>query len=111
MTKNKTANKILFTGWGVLFVMGVVLAVFWNSLPPQLPWFYSLTGGELQLVNKIVLAGVIGGMAVMLGMTRLLAAWAGKGDTPAETTLMVGTLITVLLLAASFFRVMQIFAL
>ncbi len=111
MTKIKTAQKLMYAGWVVLILMGVVLALVWNNLPPQVPWFYSLIGGEQQLVNKIVLAGVIGGMAVILGITRILASWAGKGDTPAETTLMVGALMSILLLAAGFFRVIQIFAL
>lgn len=111
MAKNKVAQKLLLVGWIVLVLMGLILAVFWQNLPPQVPWFYSLIGGELQLVNKVVLIIVIAGMAVVLGVTRILAAWAGKGDAPAETTLMVGALLSVLLLAAGFIRVMQIFAL
>ncbi len=111
MTKNKTAQKLLFVGWAVLFLMGAVLAVYWKTLPPQIPWFYSLIDGEQQLVDKIILVGVLAGAAAVLGITRFLASWAGKNDLSAETTLMIGGLVTVVLLAAGFFRVMQIFAL
>ena len=111
MKNNKTAHKILFTGWGILLLMELVLVGFWKSLPPQLPWFYSLPNGELQLVNKMVLAGVLLAMALLLGITRLLATWAGKGDAPVEITLMAGELMAIGLLAASFFKVIQIFVL
>jgi len=111
MTKNNTVQKMLMAGWGMILLMGIILAWFWKSLPPQLPWFYSLPGGEQQLVNKIVLAGVLLGIGVALGISRLLSSWAGKGDTPVETTLMAGSLLAIGILTAGFFRVMQIFAL
>ncbi len=111
MAKNKAAKNLLLSGWGVILILGTILAWFWKSLPPQLPWFYSLPGGEQQLVNKTVLAGVLAGMIVVLGVTRLIARWASKGDSPVETTIMAGMLMAVLLIALSFFRVMVIFAL
>ncbi|KKT41746.1 MAG: hypothetical protein UW88_C0014G0026 [Candidatus Collierbacteria bacterium GW2011_GWD2_45_10] len=102
---------MLIAGWVVILLMGIMLAWLWKSLPPQLPWFYSLPGGEQQLVNKMVLVGILPGTMVILGITRALAGWAGKGDAPVETTLMAGSLLAVGILAAGFFRVMQIFAL
>ena len=111
MTTNKAAQQILATDWGILLLMSAVLAWFWKILPPQLPWFYSLPGGEQQLISKLILAGILLGMGVVIGITRVLASWASKGDAPVETTLMAGSLLAVGLLAASFFRVIQIFAL
>ncbi|PIP85930.1 hypothetical protein COT86_02640 [Candidatus Collierbacteria bacterium CG10_big_fil_rev_8_21_14_0_10_43_36] len=111
MTTNKATQQILVAEWGMLLLMGAVLAWFWKILPPQLPWFYSLPGGEQQLVSKFVLAGILLGMGVITGITRVLASWASKGDAPVETTLMAGSLLAIALLAASFFRVIQIFAL
>ncbi|KKT28792.1 MAG: hypothetical protein UW41_C0007G0009 [Candidatus Collierbacteria bacterium GW2011_GWC2_44_18] len=111
MTTNKAAQQILATDWGILLLMSAVLAWFWKILPPQLPWFYSLPGGEQQLISKFILAGILLGMGVVIGITRVLASWASKGDAPVETTLMAGSLLAVGLLAASFFRVIQIFAL
>ncbi len=111
MTKNKTAQQLLLTGWVMIVFMGIVLAWFWKVLPPQLPWFYSLPGGEQQLIGKPVLAAILLGMAAVVGITRVLASWAGKGDVPVETTIMAGSLLVVSLVAAGFFRVIQIFAL
>ncbi len=111
MAKNKAARYLLLTGWGIILSLGTVLTWFWKTLPPQLPWFYSLPGGEQQLVSKMVLAYVLAGMAVVLGLTRLVARWASKGDIPVETTVMAGMLMAVLLMALSFTRVMAIFIL
>lgn len=111
MTKNKTVKQIMLAGMTLIILMGLVLVWFWKSLPPQLPWFYSLPGGEQQLVNKIILAAMLPGLAVTMLMTRIFARWAGKGDGPVETTLMTGILTVIVLFAAGFFRVMQIFAL
>ncbi|KKT39771.1 hypothetical protein A3K29_01230 [Candidatus Collierbacteria bacterium RIFOXYB2_FULL_46_14] len=111
MTTNKAAQQILIVSWGTVLVMGAVFALFWKILPPHLPWFYSLPGGEHQLISKFVLAGILLGLGAVVGITRVFASWASKGDVPVETTLMAGSLLAVGLLAASFFRVIQIFAL
>lgn len=111
MTKNKTVKQITLAGMILIILMSLVLVWFWKSLPPQLPWFYSMPGGEQQLVNKIFLAAMLPGLVVTLVLTRIFAHWAGKGDGPVETTLMTGVLTAIVLFAAGFFRVMQIFAL
>lgn len=109
MSKNKTAQLFLLSGWGILLFLGVILAWKWQSLPPQLPWFYSLPVGEQQLISKEILAAILAGTAGVLGLTRLIAAWAGKGDIPVETTIMGGIWLTVVLLALSYIRMMFIF--
>ncbi|HOX96352.1 MAG TPA: hypothetical protein PLI45_03135 [Candidatus Woesebacteria bacterium] len=90
-------------------MMGGVLAIFWKSLPPQLPWFYSLPWGEQQLVNKMWFVWILAGMAVLLFLTRIIARWAGKDDTTVKTLIMSGGLLAVLLMTASFVRIMMIF--
>lgn len=89
--------------------MGGVLALFWNSLPPQLPWFYSLPWGESQLVSKFWLVWIFLGMIVTMLITRVIASWAGNNDATVQSTIMIGGLITVILMMASFSRVMTIF--
>lgn len=96
------------SGEGVVLVMGLVLAWFWKTLPPQVPWFYSLPGGEQQLVSKLILAIVLVGSAVSLFVTKILAKWASVEDSPVEITIMTGGLVAVVLVAAGFFRVIQI---
>lgn len=111
MTTNRAARNLLLAGWTVVLILGLILAWFWKNLPPHLPWFYSLPGGEQQLVNKTVLAFTLGGVAVVLGITRLIARWASKKDYPVETTIMAGMFVAVILLALSFMKVMAIFIL
>lgn len=111
MSTNKTAKQIFITGLLVVVLMSLILAWFWKKLPPQLPWFYSLPGGEQQLVNKIYLVAIVAGLALVLVVTKILASWASKDDAPVETTVLAGGLMVVVLFAASFFRIIQIFAL
>jgi hypothetical protein len=107
---NKTAQKLLAVGLLLVALMGGSLTWMWKSLPPQIPWYYSLPSGEQQLTDKSVLIWVLGGAVFFLIVTRVLGAWAGKKDATVEITITAGGLTAILLLAATFFRVMQIFA-
>lgn len=93
----------------MVLLMGGVMALFWNRLPPQLPWFYSFPWGEKQLVYKIWMVWILLGMEGILFLTRLVANWAGKDDTIVQNTIMIGALTVIVLMAASFFKVMMIF--
>ncbi len=106
--KNKTVQNIFVLGEAIVGLMGLILVWFWKALPPQVPWFYSLPGGEQQLVDKIVLAGVLAGAAGSLLLTKIIARWASAEDSPVEITVMTGGLVAVVLLAAGFIKVMQI---
>jgi len=106
--KNKIVKQIFLIGEVIIGLMGLTLAWFWKALPPQVPWFYSLPSGEQQLVDKLTLVVVIIGLVASLFMTRAIARWAGKEDVPVETAIMTGGLVALILVAASFFRVIQI---
>jgi hypothetical protein len=107
---NNSTPKVLFwTGVAVVLLMGGVLAIFWNRLPPQLPWFYSFPWGDKQLINKLWFVWIFLGMEAVLFLTRLIANWAGKEDATVQNTIMIGVFIAVLLMLASFARVMMIF--
>ena len=85
------------------------MALFWNRLPPQLPWLYSFPSGERQLIDKLWFVWIFLGMEAVLFLTRLVANWAGKDDTTVQNTIMTGVIAAVVLMAASFFRIMAIF--
>lgn len=108
MKNNKTVKQIFGIGQMIILVVGISLAWFWKALPPQIPWYYSLPGGEQQLVNKLVLVVTLVVALISLYMTRIIARWASIEDSPVETTIMTGGLVAVVLLAAGFFRVIQI---
>lgn len=105
----KIAKQFLVIGMTMVVLMGGVLAWSWKQLPPKLPWFYSLPWGEQQLVDKRVLAGILCGAIVWLLITRIFAVWAGKDDETVEVTIMAGGLTAIILLGATFARVLQIF--
>jgi len=93
----------------IIVVLGGVLAFFWNKLPPELPWYYSLPWGEKQLVQKPVFAWILVGMAGVLVLTRIISRWAGSKDETVSITINTGGLIAAILIAASFVRVISIF--
>jgi len=100
---------LFWVGAVVILIMGGVLALFWNKLPPQLPWLYSFPFGEKQLIEKTLFIWIFAGMEGVLFITRLIANWAGKDDTTVQNTIMIGIFVAVALMAASFFQIMAIF--
>ncbi len=107
--KVPTIVALFWAGIILVLIMGGVMALFWNRLPPQLPWFYSFPSGEKQLINKIWFVWIFLGMEGVLLLSRVVANWAGKDDTTVQNTIMIGVLTAVALMAASFFRIMTIF--
>lgn len=108
--RTMTTSKILFwIGEAVILLMGGVMAIFWNKLPPQLPWFYSFPWGEQQLVYKLWFVWIFAGMGVILFLSRIIANWAGKDDKTVQNVVMIGVFVAVVLMFASFSRVMMIF--
>lgn len=93
----------------MVLIMAGVLALTWNRLPPQLPWLYSFPLSERQLIEKVWFILIFAGMEIILFLTRLIAKWAGKGDTTVQNTIMTGVFMAVVLMAASFVKIMMIF--
>jgi hypothetical protein len=112
VAENHKSNTFAVLFWiGIVLVLGMggVMAIFWKTLPPELPWFYSLPTGDSQLINKMWLIWILAGMGGLLVMTRLIARWAGKNDATVQTTIMIGGIMAVILMAASFVKIMMIF--
>lgn len=60
-------------------------------------------------MNKFSFVWIFAGSEVVLFATRLIANWAGKDDETVQNTIMFGVLAAIVLMAASFFRIMMIF--
>ena len=101
--------SIFWIGMVLIGLMGGVMAIFWKILPPQLPWFYSLPWGEQKLASKLWIVSILGGMVLVLILTRVIAKWAGKDDSTVRTLIMMGGVLAVLLMAATYGRIMMIF--
>lgn len=100
---------LFWTGVFIVLLMGGVMAIFWNRLPPQLPWLYSFPVGDKQLIDKMWFVLIFAGMEVVLFLSRIMANWAGKNDETVRNTVMIGVFVAVVLMAASFSRIMMIF--
>lgn len=107
--KIDTQNFLFIIGVMLIILMGVVLLLVWKQLPPELPWLYSLPWGEQQLIGKAFFAGTLLGLTVIFVITKVLAVWAGKTDVIVKTTVIAGGLMMILLYAAGFFKVLNIF--
>jgi hypothetical protein len=107
--KISITSLLFWTGVSLVLLMGLVVALFWNRLPPQLPWLYSFPWGEKQLMDRTWFYWIFGGMEVVLFLTRAVANWAGKEDVTVQNTIMIGVFTAVVLMLASFYRVMTIF--
>lgn len=107
--KIPAAVIIFWVGVILILLMGGVLALFWNKLPPQLPWLYSFPAGDKQLVNKMWFVWIFAGSEVVMFLTKMVAGWAGKNDPTVQKTIMIGALTAVVLMAASFAKIMTIF--
>jgi len=107
--KNNTPKVLYWTGAVVILLMAGVLFLTWNRLPPMLPWLYSFPLSERQLIEKIWFIWIFAGMEVVLFLTRIIANWAGKNDSTVQNTIMIGVFVAVVLMTASFVKIMMIF--
>lgn len=54
--QEQTIKKPFYTGLASLLVTSILLGIFWQKLPPQVPLFYSKPWGEQQLASPFFLA-------------------------------------------------------
>lgn len=107
--KISTSKLLFWTGVVAVGLMAGVMLLTWNRLPPLLPWLYSFPAGEKQLIGKMWFLWIFAGMEVVLFLTRIISNWAGKDDTTVQNTIMIGMFAAVVLMAASFIKIMMIF--
>ena len=92
----------------LLIFAGVFLLLFWNRLPPEVPWLYSLPWGASQLIPKIWFA-LTAPIAMAAGLVNLVISKRIYRHDPVVAVVIEGAalLLTVMYLAA-FFRVVSI---
>ena len=108
-TEGKTANNWLIGLAEILLIFGgLFLLVFWNRLPPEVPWLYSLPWGESQLIPKIWFALTLPIM-MMVGIVNVVISRRIYQHDKVVASVIEGAvlLLTVMYLAA-FFRVVSI---
>lgn len=110
----ETKVKFLFNPWlvfsfSVLIVSSLSLLLIWKSIPPEIPWFYSLPWGENQLMPKMGLPMILGVSGIVLYLGNVLSHWTKKGDTIIEQTVMVSLSFIFLMLVINMIKVLLIF--
>ena len=113
MQTNKSKNLGLLAGLflletGIVFLATVFLFFFWTSLPPSLPWFYSLPWGEGQLISKMWFGLGLGVLELVIVINYLLARRLSKTDEIVALVVGGSTLLLVAIYLASFVRVVSI---
>lgn len=92
----------------VFLTMAIVL-LLWNSLPPQLPWLYSLLWGEGILIDKMWwVLSLLAPLVICLLDYFVANKWKGKDLVVARTIVGSGATAVALYLL-SFWRVLLIF--
>lgn len=92
----------------LILVSGGFLAFKFSSLPPELPWLYSLPWGEQQLIKKEWFAGGLVGLFLFNLINFWLAGRFKKTDPVVVYTALGAGLLVTLLYLASFWQVLRI---
>ncbi len=87
---------------------GLGLGFFWQKLPAQMPWFYSLPWGEDQLIPKLWHGIGLAILALICVLNYLVARKLDKSDRVVALVVESAGLVLVCLYLASFFRVISI---
>ncbi len=110
-TNKKSLNQYFLAQMIILGVCWLEVLLYWNKIPPQIPWFYSLSWGEEQLMKKGWLFLILGIATTISILTSYLANWTKKGDSIVEKAVLITLLMASILLLLNMTRVLMIFIL
>lgn len=106
----QSANKNILLGGGFLLMLSwLEILFFWKSIPPKIPWFFSLLWGENQLMNKSGLIWIMGIAILVFLITSYLPGWTKKDDGVIEKTVYIALDLACLLLLLTLTKVLLIF--
>jgi len=107
----KNTNELVFlTSISVILVLiaGGSLTYFWNRMPPELPWFYSLPWGEAQLIPRAGFWIGLAGLVLVNAANWFLAKAFAKRDHVVASVIMGANILVTLLYLTSFYKVMSV---
>lgn len=107
--KTNTNKSILVSGAVVLLICWLEVLFFWKNIPPKIPWFFSLSWGENQLMNKADLVVLLGMASFLYFLTSFLPGWTKKGDVIVEKSIFIAMVLICGLLFLTLTRVLMIF--
>lgn len=106
----KEFKKIVRINLGLLFFLALIFGLFWMSLPPLIPLFYSHTWGEEQLASKFWFLLLLFLCFVFLVLNLRLASIFVKKEKLLAQILMLATLILTLLVTVTLVRIFLLVA-
>jgi hypothetical protein len=97
--------------WGLVAAIGawlfcvLIVVLYWNKLPPQLPFFYSLPWGETWLLAKEKLIWVLSGFALIFGVNLFLARTVVRNERLLQNFLIWGAATAEFMLAVDLIKI------
>ncbi|OGD71064.1 hypothetical protein A3A84_00920 [Candidatus Collierbacteria bacterium RIFCSPLOWO2_01_FULL_50_23] len=104
----KTSTLVFVCEIALILVGGSFLFFFWTKLPPQMPWFYSLPWGEIQLIPKLWFGVGFLILTTISTVNYFVSEKLDKKDSVAALVVAGASLLLIILYLASFFRVLSI---
>ncbi|MBI1872027.1 hypothetical protein HYS10_01270 [Candidatus Collierbacteria bacterium] len=108
LKSNKPLVSLFLISILLILLAGISLLFFWNKMPPELPWFYSLPWGEAQLIPK---AGFLVGLIALIVVNILngvLSYFFSKKDRVVANVVMAANILITLLYLTSFYKVLSV---
>lgn len=101
--RDKTFSRCFQLSFLLLTAQIVILAFFWQKLPPQVPLFYSRPWGEEQLVSPLVLLFLpITSLLVILTNSIMASLITREGKLASQFLVIFGTVFNFLCLVTLF---------
>jgi len=105
---DRSVRSGVLVGVGCWLMALGTLVVTWNSLPPELPWFYSLPWGEQQLIERNWLVVVVLMFGMIMVVNTFLARFMAKEEELLRRILVWGGVATELLMFLTLIRVVWV---
>lgn len=107
-SEDQSVRVGILIGVVVWFLAIGLLLLNWNTLPPQIPWFYSLPWGEEQLVPKNWLIAIVVSFGGIMLLNTLLARVLGNDEELLRRILVWGGVAVEVLILLSLVRVIMV---
>jgi hypothetical protein len=86
----------------------LTVALYWNRLPPELPFLYSLPWGEAWLIKRETLVWVLGGFGGILILNLLLTRTVVRHERLLQNYLIWGAAAVEFILAVNLIKIISL---
>lgn len=93
----------------ISIVISLLVLFLFRFLPPKLPLFYSLAWGDAQLATHREFLIIPATLALIVLLNLLVAWYLHNAQTFFKKILLVGTLVSMLILIVTFFKIVLVF--